>query len=66
MANNQKQNRTLTDEDVEAIAEALKAKVVEEFYRDLGKGFWAIAWRAIVSFLVILAGYGATKGIMAK
>lgn len=59
-------DRTLTDADVEAIATALKQKVVEEFYRDLGKGFWSIAWKSFVAILVGIAAYGAGKGMVVK
>ncbi len=50
--------RNLTDADVEAIADALKERIKEEFYTDLGKGVWAAAWKAIVMVLIGLAYYG--------
>lgn len=55
-------DRKLTDDDIDALAEALKEKMVEEFYRDLGYGVWAYIWRAIILMLIGLAAYGATRG----
>jgi hypothetical protein len=54
--------RTLTDADIEAIAKAIKDKFKKEFYSDLGRGVWAIAWKSIVVMLIGIAAYGATKG----
>lgn len=54
--------RNLTDEDVQAIVAALSAQVKQEFYTDLGRGVWAIAWKAIVAVVVGIAAYGALQG----
>lgn len=54
--------RNLTDADVEAIASALQARLKNEFYQDLGKGVWGIAWKVIVSLIIAIAAYGAAKG----
>lgn len=56
-------DRNLTDADVDAIVEALSAKVKQEFYADLGRGVWGIAWKVIVGLLIGLAAYGSLKGI---
>lgn len=57
----EKNNRNLTDADVEAIATRLKEKAIKEFYADLGKGVWAMVWRAMVMAIVAVAAYGAMK-----
>lgn len=54
--------RHLTDDDVDAIVNALTARVKQEFYADLGRGVWSLAWKAIVAVLVGLAAYGSLKG----
>jgi hypothetical protein len=54
-------NRNLTDADVEAITEALREKVIMEFYRDLGRGVWGLVWRAIVMAMIAIAAFGAVK-----
>jgi hypothetical protein len=53
------EKRNLTDGDVEALAEALRCKVVKEFYQDLGRGVFALVWRAVVMALIAVAAYGA-------
>ena len=55
-------NRLLTDEDVQAITDALEQRVVERFYGDLGKGVWTLVWRPIVLGILAVAVYGSTKG----
>lgn len=47
-------NRTLTDADIEAILEAAKSR----FYKDLGKGFWGIVWKAVLVVLIGIAAHG--------
>lgn len=51
--------RTLSDADVEAIAKVLETRLSNKFYRDLGRGFWGIVWKAILGFLVFVAAQGA-------
>ena len=67
MQEKEKQNsadeRKLTDDDVEAITEALRKKMVNQFFRDLGQGVWGLAWRAILTGILIVAAYGAMKNI---
>jgi hypothetical protein len=48
-------NRNLTEQDVEAILDAFEKR----FYLNLGKGFWSVAWKAIVVILMGIAAYGA-------
>lgn len=56
-------NRALSNDDVEAIAEAIQEKMWEEFYTNLGRGIWALAWRGFVMVLIAIAAYGAVKGV---
>lgn len=62
MFNPERRHRVLTDADVNAIAEALRVKVKEDFYHDLGRGVWGMAWKAIILGIVSVAAYGAIKG----
>lgn len=50
--------RTISDEDAEAIAAALEERLMRKFYADLGKGVWAMAWKALIVLIVGIAGYG--------
>ncbi len=54
--------RNLTDEDVQAIVQALKTSIRDEFYTDLGKGLWAYFKRGLFVIAVGIAAYGAFKG----
>lgn len=62
MTDETNQCRNLTDKDVEALATALREMVIKEFYEDLGKGIWSIAWKTIVVALIAIAAYGAGAG----
>lgn len=53
--------RNLTDGDAEAIATALREKVIAEFYADLGKGVWALVWRGLLIGAIAIAAFGAAK-----
>ena len=53
--------RRLSDADVAAIVRELRKGVVEEFYRDIGRGVWAMAQRAFIVGLIALAAYGFFK-----
>lgn len=53
--------RLISDADVTAIVDALEVRLTDKFYRDLGKGFWSFAWKAIMLSLLSLAAYGAIK-----
>lgn len=54
--------RTLTDADVDAIAEKLEAAMMRRLQVNVGKGVLAIAWKWILYGIVLLAGYGAAGG----
>jgi len=58
--------RTLTDADVEAVAEKLYERIVADFYRDLGKGVFGWAKKVFTVVLLGLAAYGSVKGIDVK
>lgn len=57
-----KPHRTLTDEDVKAIADTLKEEIVKQFYHDFGKGVWGIVWKVIIGILLTIAAWGAVRG----
>lgn len=59
MGDEERRSRTLTDADVEAIAEALRTRMVQEFYNDLGRGLWGLIWKSVVLTVVGVAGYFA-------
>lgn len=54
--------RNLSDEDVEALAEAMERRLVRRFYLNLGAGVWGMAWRVICGVIVLIALWGAYKG----
>ena len=54
--------RCLTDADVQALADELENRLVNRFYKNLGRGVWSMVWRALVFVLVGLASYGAIRG----
>jgi hypothetical protein len=53
------EERKLSDADIAALAKALKT----EFYLNLGKGVWALAWKVVVLLVVAVAAYGTLKGV---
>jgi hypothetical protein len=63
MSEQNQSQRTLTDADVDAITQALEKRMVEGFYRDIGKGVWSIAKRAFLLLVAALAAYGYYRGI---
>lgn len=52
-------DRHLTEADVQAIVDAMEVKLTKRFYTNIGKGVWGLAWRAVVTLLLLLAAYGA-------
>lgn len=54
--------RTLTDDDVRAIAEQIERGVMRQFQLNVGRGVLGLAWRVIVYALIALAAYGAGGG----
>lgn len=55
-------DRRISDADVEAIAEAIREKMMERFYSDLGKGVWGWMKKIIITAIFALAAYGAARG----
>lgn len=51
--------RSLTDADIEALANILEERLADRFYNNLGRGVWAMAKRGVVIVVLALAGYGA-------
>lgn len=49
--------RNFTDADLDALVTRLKA----EFFGNLGKGVWSLAWKGLVIGLIMLSLYGASK-----
>lgn len=56
-------DRKLTDADVQEIVSQIEIRVSERFYKDLGRGVWGIAWKAILIAMISIAAYGSVKGI---
>lgn len=56
-------NRTLTDEDVDAIVARFQEVVTKQFYTDIGKGVIAACKRALIVLLIGFAAYGSWKGM---
>lgn len=51
----------LSDDEIEQLASSIKAKMIEQFYSDFGRGVWSMVWKAIITLLVLIAAYGALK-----
>lgn len=56
------EKRTLTDDDVKALVDELERRFERRFYLNLGRGVWGIAWKIIVSCIILIAAWGAFKG----
>jgi hypothetical protein len=57
------EGRTLTDNDVEAIAEALERRVTERFRRDVGSGVIKTVWQMLLWAFAAAFLYLAAKGV---
>lgn len=55
------EDRTLSDADVKAVADQLYARIVGDFYRDLGKGVFGYVKKVVIVILLAIAAYGAAK-----
>ena len=51
-------HRTLTDEDIEAIVEAARERMVKEVYQAMGRGLFGAAWKMMLTLALALAAYG--------
>jgi hypothetical protein len=56
------ENRNLTDEDVKALASAIRNEMIHEFYQDLGHGFLGFVKKGLMYGLMMIAAYGAMRG----
>lgn len=54
--------RTLSDADVEAIAEKVLETWEAKFYGNLGKGVWSVIWKLAVGAMIAVASWGAATG----
>lgn len=52
-------NRNLTDDDIQAVANELERRLVSRFYGNLGRGVWDLAWRGILLCIIGVALWGA-------
>jgi len=59
----ERRHRALTDEDVKAIADEFESRLVARFYDNLGRGVWGLMWKAMIGAIVIVAAYGAVRGV---
>lgn len=50
--------RSLTEADVDAIADALQERLKAEFYKDLGKGVWGWVKKGVIGLMIAAAYYG--------
>jgi hypothetical protein len=56
-------NRTLTEDDVKAIAAQIESGITQRFQLNVGRGILGLAWRVFVYALVAVAAYGAGGGL---
>lgn len=59
----ERRHRSLTEEDITAIADVLEARLVNRFYSNLGRGVWGLAKKGAILALLALASYGALTKI---
>jgi hypothetical protein len=55
--------RKLSEEDITAVVDELERRIVERFFSNVGKGVWNLVWRSLIVLMVVLAAYGAAKGM---
>lgn len=56
-------NRTLSDEDVKAIAEQIESGITQRFQLNVGRGVLALVWKVVLYALIFIAGVGASGGL---
>lgn len=61
-SNPESRQRNLTDADVEAIVIRFQERVTKQFYLDVGKGVWKMAWVAMIGLIITLAALGHLGG----
>ncbi|MEF9444382.1 hypothetical protein OWS73_21395 [Burkholderia sp. 1B3(2022)] len=55
-------NRTLTEDDVKAIAEQIESGITQRFQLNVGRGVLGLVWRVVLYALLMTAAYGAGGG----
>jgi len=55
-------NRTLTEDDVKAIAAQIENGITQRFQLNVGRGVLALVWRVVLYTLIAIAAYGAGGG----
>lgn len=63
VVDDERRHRALTYADIEAIADMLEVRLINRFYRNLGRGVWGMAKKGAVAALLILAAYGGVTQI---
>jgi len=51
-------HRTLTDDDINAIVEACRDRMVKDVYQAMGRGLFGAAWKMLLTMALALAAYG--------
>lgn len=49
---------TLSQADIDAIAEAIEERLVKTVTTNVGRGVLALVWKAILTALILIAAYG--------
>ncbi|QTO49470.1 hypothetical protein [Burkholderia latens] len=57
------ENRTLTEDDVRAIAAQIESGITQRFQLNVGRGILGLAWRVFIYALIAVAAYGAGGGL---
>lgn len=55
------EDRNLTDQDIQALADELECRLISRFYKNLGRGVLSLAWKGAAMAIMTLAAYGAVK-----
>ena len=51
-------HRTLTDDDINAIVDACRERMVKDVYQAMGRGLFGAAWKMALTLALALAAYG--------
>lgn len=61
MSEREVRDMRLTEAEADLVAQKLEERLVERFHMNLGRGVFALAWKAIVVFVIGVALYGSVK-----
>ena len=61
MSDRDEHDMHLTESDADLVAQKLEERLVERFHVNLGRGVFALAWKAIIVFVLGVALYGSVK-----